>query len=389
MRTFARKWRANRCRSTGWRLNYAKATELQVTLQALLSTDCGGGTLQVVGGPAGAAGGDAAAGAAGGAAVPAPAPQSAQLTNQDCKPRGKVVAEAPTNTLVIYEAASRIDSLVSYARSFDLKPQQVNIRAKIIAINRTTTNDLGISYDLGSSSAFFNTLSPRVTPGGSQQPGEFQVTLGGEAFAGVANAGRTFKTGQAINLLYNTTIGNFSLTSFLDALTQEELSDVQAEPSVNTVDKREAKLFAGEHVSFLLTPQTAPGAIQAAAPQISALDVGITLTVTPSISANRTVRLTISAEQSAGLVFTVAGPNYSKRLHTTEVIVRDGETVVIAGLTQTQQTKTRRGIPLLMTLPMIGRLFSENSTVETKNDLLIMITPHIMDDPIPGPPGGN
>lgn len=299
------------------------------------------------------------------------------------------MAEAPTNTLVIYEAASRLDSLVAYAKSFDLRPQQVNIRAKIIAINRTTTNDLGISYDLGSSSAYFNTLAPRAGAAGAATPGEFQVTLGGDAFAGVANAGRTFKANQAINLLFNATIGNFSLTSFIDALSEEKLSDVQAEPSVNTLDKREAKLFSGDHVSFLLTPPTAAGAIQSAAPQISGIDVGITLTVTPSISANRTVRLTISAEQSAGLVFTVAGPSYSTRRHSTEVIVHDGETAVIAGLTQTEQTKLHRGIPLLMSLPIIGRLFSENSTVETKNDLLILITPHILDDPIPVPPGHN
>jgi type II secretory pathway component GspD/PulD (secretin) len=270
--------------------------------------------------------------------------------------------------------------------SFDFKTPQVNIKAKFVAINRTDTKRLGVSYDIGSANAFFNTLAPRT---GAVAGQEFQVSLGGDAFAGVANAGRSFKTGSAINLIYNTTIGNFSLTSFIDALTLEELTDVQSEPSVNTVDKRPALLFVGDHISFLLTPPTAAGAIQSTAPQISFIDVGITLNVTPSISANRTVRLTIVAEQSELKSITVAGPNSTKRQATVEVIVHDGETAVIAGLTQTTVNKTRRAIPLLGTLPVIGRLFSENENIERKDDLLLLITPHILDDPVPPPPGGG
>jgi type II secretory pathway component GspD/PulD (secretin) len=276
-----------------------------------------------------------------------------------------------------------MDSIVGFARSFDQRPRQVNIKAQIISINRTNTSRLGVSYDLGSPDAFFNTLAPRVSTTGGQQ--EFQVTLGGDAFAGVANATRNFAADAAINLLYNTTIGKFSLSSFLDALAQEELSDIQAVPSVNTVDRKPAELFVGNTISFLLTPQTAPGAIQAAAPQISTLDVGIRLRVTPSISANRSIRLSILAEQSSLLSITVAGPNTSERNVSDEVIVQDGETAVISGLTQKQISKTRRGIPMLMNLPLLGRLFSENESIETTDDLLILITAHILDDPIPAP----
>jgi type II secretory pathway component GspD/PulD (secretin) len=156
---------------------------------------------------------------------------------------------------------------------------------------------------------------------------------------------------------------------------------------VNTLDKRTATLFVGDHVAFLLTPPTAPGAIQNAAPQISALDVGIRLTVTPSISANRTIRLLILAEQNTLTSVTAAGVTSSNRNAGVEVLVRDGETEVIAGLTQTQITKSRRGIPLLGQLPMIGRLFSENENIERKDDLLLLITPHILDDPDPAAKG--
>jgi type II secretory pathway component GspD/PulD (secretin) len=342
------------------------------------------GAAAAAGGAAGAAGAGAGATGAAQAAQQAVAPATPTIAPGTCLTRGRVVPEPTTNTLVIFETASRIDSLVTFAQSFDRKPQQVNIKAQIISINRTNTSRLGVSYDLGSPDAFFNTIAPRASTGPQT---EFQVTLGGDAFAGVANANRNFADGAAINLLYNTTIGNFSLTSFLDALAQEELTDVQAVPSVNTLDKKTASLFVGNTISFLLTPPTAPGAIQAATPQIDQTEVGIRLNVTPSISANRTIRLAVAAEQSTLLQISIAGPNSATTLVNNEVLLNDGETAVVSGLIQKTISKTRRGIPLLMNLPLIGRVFSENESIETNDDLIILITARILDDPIPTPAG--
>jgi type IV pilus assembly protein PilQ len=343
-------------------LNYARADELLPTIQALLSRECAGPIATVGGGDGDLASPPAAWGGAG----------------AGCTARGSVVAEKQSNSLIIFEASSRLEELVAYAKSFDFKTQQVNIKAKIIAVDRTATERLGVSYDLGSANAFFNTLAPRGDGTGIAR--EFQVALGGDAFAGIGNASRTFGDNAALSLITNTTLGSFSLTAFLDALSQEELSDIQAEPSVNTIDKREAQIFVGNRVSFLLTPPTAPGAIQAQPPQISQIEVGIALKVTPSISANRTVRMVVTAEQSNLQSVTVAGPNSTERRAVTEVIVRDGETIVLGGLTQTSVTRLRRGIPFLYQLPIIGRLFAENESIERKQDLLILITPHILDD---------
>lgn len=390
-------------------LNYARAQDLAPTIQSLLSRECSGGGLQIIGAaggagaaadagaagggvpPGGAMGGGAVAGAGGPPGLPAQQLNPVAQQQSSCPARGSVTFEVTSNRLIIFEVASRIDALVEYVHSFDFRTPQVNIKAKFVSVNRTDTKRLGVSYDLGSNSAFFNTVAPRS---GAATGQEFQVTLGGDSFAGVANASRSFKgaASSAINLIYNTTIGNFSLTSFIDALTMEQLTDVQAEPSINTVDKRPATLFSGQHVAFLLTPPTAAGAIQSAAPQISSLDVGITLTVTPSIAANGMVRLTVLAEQSSDPVVTAAGPNYFKNQASVEVMVRDGETAVIGGLTQTSVSKTRRGIPILGQLPVIGRLFSENENIERKADLLLLITPHILDDVVPPPvppPGGR
>jgi type IV pilus assembly protein PilQ len=372
-------------------LNYAKAAELAVTLRALLYRECGG-ALEVVGGAsAGAAGaaGAAAGGAANGAAGAAPPAQQLQQapTPTTCNPRGNVVEEIPSNSLIVTESESRMESLLAYARSFDFRPPQVNISAKIIAVNRTTTEQLGVQYDFGTRTTFFNTILPRVSATG--QSSEAQVTLGGDAFAGVANASMTFTNPSALNLIYTSAIGGFTLTSLLEALSQEQLSDIQSQPSVNTLDKRQASIFVGNDIAFLLTPQAAPGAVQTAPPQIDIIQAGINLVVTPSISANRMVRLTVEVEQAALVDITVAGPNIARRTVANEVLVRDGETLVIGGLTQVETSDIRRGIPFLSKLPLIGRVFSSNESIERKNDLLVLITPHILDDPDPRPPGGE
>src|SRR5690606_9939822 len=251
---------------------------------------------------------------------------------------------------------------------------QVAIKAKIIAVDRTATEELGLSYDVGSPTSYINTLVPRGTPG------EFTIDLGGDAFIGVANANRTFGGTAALSLIYNTVIGGNNISAFLDALSAVSLSDVQAEPTTTTIDNRKATLFAGTEIAFLLTPPTIPGQIQAVAPVIQRQKIGITLEVTPRVTANRQITMNIRAVQQSLLGVTVAGPEISERTAQNEVLVGDGETAVIAGLTQTQVTRFQSGIPYLMKLPWIGRLFREDRTVERKQDLLILVTPHIVDE---------
>ncbi|HLA91574.1 MAG TPA: secretin N-terminal domain-containing protein [Gemmatimonadaceae bacterium] len=328
-------------------VNYAKAETMANTVKSLLGAGCGAA-------PPGAA---AAA----------------------CAARGTVSFDEKTNTVIVTETAANLANIESYIRDLDVRTPQVTIKAKIISVDRTGTEQLGLSYDLGSANTFSNALVTRFQ-GNTPVPGDFRVNLAGDGMAAVANASRPYRSTSALSLIYNMTLGGFNLTSFLDALASEELTDVQAEPSVTTVDNKEAELFAGSELAFLLTPPIIPGQIQSVAPQIQRQNIGITLRVTPHVTANRQVMLTVFAEQQTLAAVTTAGPSTNKRNSKNEVLVADGETAVIGGLTQTQVSKTRKGIPFLMSLPGIGRLFSTEDTVERKQDLLILITPHIVDE---------
>ncbi len=342
-------------------VNYASAAGLVETIKSLLARDCG---LSGGGGGAAPGGGGAAA------------------SSSSCAPRGNVVADTGTNTLLITEAQSHMQDVVNYVRDLDIRTPQVSIKAKIIFINRTMFNTLGLAYDFGDNGTFFNSLVQRINPATGQpyQPGvnPAVVNLGGDALAGVSNAARPYQSGSALSLLYTAAVGKFSLTSFLDATVGLQLSDVQAEPSVVTLDNRQAQIQVGEEtpIRVIDASSAAQGVARAT---VQWKESGIILSVTPHITNNGQILMQLHAEQSQlQNVGGDLGYNFFKRAADTKLLVNDGETAVIGGLTETTVTKTKNGIPLLSELPIIGGLFSQTQSQDQKQDLLILITPHVI-----------
>ena len=354
-------------------INYVSSASLLPTVQGLLYKDC----------PPGASSGGGGAPGSGGVGI-----------NNGCIIRGSIAADSGTNSLIITEVASRLPSLLQYVNGLDIRTPQVALKAKIISVQRTNIEQLGLSYDLGSSGTFLNTLLPRI-PEGASSPGTFEsrVELGGDALAGVANATRKYKQGSALNLIFSTALGKYSLTSFLDALKESQLSDVQAEPSVVTLDNRQARILVGQETPVRVIDAGSLGQIgQPARANVQFRETGIILTVTPHVTSNRQIRMTIEAEQSQlRIVGGDLGFIIDKSNAKTQALVNNGESAVIAGLTQTQVTKNRAGIPFLSELPLIGRFFSQTDTREEKKDLLILITPTIIDegDPVRPPDSGK
>jgi type IV pilus assembly protein PilQ len=331
-------------------VNYARASSLVKTVQSLLAQDCGG---------------------------------AQQGTAGACHQRGNVVADSGTNALLITEAQSHMADVVNYVRDLDIKTPQVSIRAKIIFINRTATTSLGIAYDFASPNTFSNILVQHTNPATGQPYDATQtpniITIGGDGLSAISNASRPEQGGSALNLIYSVAIGKFSLTSFIDALQSTQLSDVQAEPSIVTLDNRPAKIQVGEEVPIRVLDASAQGA--AAVSTVQFKETGIILQVTPHITSNGQVLMTLHAEQSQiQQTGGDLGYFFLKRYSDNQLLVSDGETAVIGGLTQTSVTKSKQGIPILDNLPLIGGLFSATSNIEEKQDLLILVTPHILAD---------
>jgi type IV pilus assembly protein PilQ len=363
-------------------INYAKADSLVSVVTKLLAKDCASG------GPASGAAGAAAGGATG------------TFGSQNCITRGAVASNPGTNTLIVTETPSRIAGIINYVQNLDVRTPQVSIKAKIIFVDRTNIEDLGLSYDLGTQNQFFTTLASRIDPstmvpvsnangvpiglgGGTPYVGN-QIALGGNTLSGIANANNRVVS-PALQLVYSAAIGHFSLTSFLDALQEVRLADLQAEPSIVTVDNREANIQVGQDipVRVLDVSTSQVGGAGAVPPRatVSFHPVGIILRVTPHITNNHQVLLDVHAENSdAQIAGSDVGYVFNKQSADNRLLVNDGETAVIGGLTVTQVTQSKSGIPVLVDLPLIGKLFGVTQKSEEKRDLLILITPHVIDD---------
>jgi len=180
-------------------------------------------------------------------------------------------------------------------------------------------------------------------------------------------------------------LGSHSLTAFIDALRILELSEVQAAPTITTLDNQPAEIWVGERTPLRVVDLgsigAGPGDVSPPRATAELVETGIRLRVTPTITADRRIMMQLHAERSsAQLAATDIGVVFQQQQGTTRLLVRDGETAVIGGLTVTERLSTRAGIPLLMDIPVIGALFRTTRDREQKRDLLILVTPRIVED---------
>ena len=314
--------------------------------------------------------------------------------------RGKVVADSTSNALVITEISSRISRVEDFVKGLDIRTPQVSIQAKIIFVDRTDVENLGLKYDLGSQTQFFNKLIQRPDPRTAKAvdtngdgvpdafvpqsnftPDQVIVDLGGNSLSAIANADQEI-VNPALNLIFSTAIGSFNLSTFLQALQRVDLADLQAEPTITTLDNRPAEILVGDRVPIrVIDVSSGTGGATPPRATVRFEQTGINLKVTPHVTANRQVLMEVHAENSAVKPSSVdIGFTFQTQQADNQILVSDGETAVIGGLTVTSVTVTKTGIPFLVDLPLLGKLFGFSQEQEERRDLLILITPHIIDD---------
>jgi type IV pilus assembly protein PilQ len=299
------------------------------------------------------------------------------------KNRGRVVADTGSNALILTDTRSRIASVTDFVRSLDIRTPQLSIQAKIIFVDRTDIEALGVKYDLGSRTQFFNKLVQRpdpANPGKSFGRDVNIIDLGGNSLAAIGNANADI-AGSALDLIYSTSIGGFALTTFLSALERTELADIQAEPVISTLDNRQADILVGEETPVRVIDANSSSSGTARA-NVQFKETGIRLTVTPHVTNNRQVLMQLHTERSAIKLLAAAdlGFVFAKQKADNQLLVNDGETAVIGGLTVTEVSRIKTGIPLLGSLPILGKLFSTTTDTESRRDLIILVTPRITDD---------
>lgn len=269
------------------------------------------------------------------------------------------------------ENLRRIDSIL---REVDVKPEQVLIEATILRATLTETNQLGIDFHVLAGVDFerLNTTSAGLESitKGTLASGDFPTDLpmGGLAtnFASGVDAG-----GLSIGFISNTT------AFFIRAL--EGVTDVTvlANPKLLVVNKQRGEVMVGNRDGYLTTTVTETVATQT----VEFLETGTRLVVRPFICRNGLIRMEIHPEDSSGSVSQVGSsvlPSESTTEITSNVLVRDGHTIVIGGLFRERTTNGRSQIPVLGNIPYLGTLFRRTNDATVREEVIILITPRII-----------
>lgn len=313
--------------------------------------------------------------------------------------RGRVSVGASSNTLVVMDIGRVQEAVESLIQELDIQTPMISISAKIIFVNRTDLNEFGVTYDLKDSRG--NQLN-QIAPGAIDQDGDGiirlpdeqvdigtdVISLGGTSVAALGNANSRV-AGPSLTLLTSLVLGRHTLISFIEALQSVNLSDVEASPSVSVLDNHEARILVGERTPIRVIDAQAGGGggggggagqQQGGLPQATVRleETGIGLRVTPHVTQGNKIRLTMRAERSAAEVAdSDVGLIFRTQEAESQVLVQDGETVVIGGLTVSERSEVRSGIPLFMNLPVVGRFFRTTREQRVQRDLMILVTPTI------------
>jgi len=219
-----------------------------------------------------------------------------------------------------------------------------------------------------------------LVPQSNFSPDQIIVDLGGNSLSALGNASQEVPN-PALELIFSTAIGNFDLTTFLQATQEIRLSDLQAEPTITTLDNRPAEILVGDRVPIRIVDVGTGTTGQPARATVRFEQTGINLKVTPHVTANRQVLMEVHAENSSVQPASVdIGFTFQTQQADNQILVNDGETAVVGGLTVTSVNVVKTGIPFLVDLPIVGKLFGFTHQQEQRRDLLILVTPHIIDD---------
>jgi type IV pilus assembly protein PilQ len=304
------------------------------------------------------------------------AAQEMQTTlRQYLSPRGQLQVNPGTNALIIQDTESRIASFTQLVRELDLEVPQVQIEARIVQADTSYSRSLGIQWGF----ANLNTTNTGSVANVRGQPSTSTDPFGGQTSQFMVNlpaAVSGLPTVPGVGFTFGRA-NAFLLDMRLQAGELLGLTKVIAAPKLTTLDKREAKISQGESIPFQTT------SLQGT--QTTFVDANLELQVTPQITSRdpretgKNVLLKIRATRNAvGARSNPAGPSIDKREANTQVVVRDGETMVIGGIFVDSQINTVAGIPYLSRIPVLGWLFKNKSETIARQELLIFLTPTIV-----------
>ena len=287
-----------------------------------------------------------------------------------------VFVDEGLNALVVRGEPSLMQEAEQIVEQLDIRRAQVMIEAAIVEISDELGQDLGVQFAAGDESGGSTPVVGTNFGNVGRSLGDVLTAILNESAITPALGGITLGAGERNE-------GGISWGVLIQALATSSAANLLSTPSIITLDNQESEITVGQNVPFRTGEYTQTGD-SASNPftTIERRDVGLTLKVTPTISADGLVRLVVeqTTESVADSIEDASDIVTNKREIKTTVLADDGETIVLGGLTRDDLQVTRSKVPLLGDIPVLGRLFSSESERRVKRNLLVFLRPTIMLD---------
>jgi type IV pilus assembly protein PilQ len=263
--------------------------------------------------------------------------------------RGQIEVDVSSNSLVVKDIDSVLNGIEAMIGSLDLQTKQVEIVARLVDIDASVSRELGVQW-----------MGTNLNRDGVDAIGDVTIDAPLAAPIGQFHVG-TVGPG-----------GNLDVT--LQALASQNKANIISNPKITTLDNKEARILVGKKIPLIVSDA-------AGNPITQLTTIGIQMTVTPHINSNDMVTLDLAPEVSdlssqatvqGGIIIVTSEAS-------TRVMVNDGETAVIGGLIRTNESHREDGVPLLRDIPLVGNFFKSSNRVAENRELLIFVTPKIVE----------
>lgn len=298
--------------------------------------------------------------------------------NEEGKSRGSIMVDEHTNSIIIQAIREDIDRISTIVYELDKPTPQVHIEAIIVETSQGTARELGVQWG-GLSRGSVNGKNVWVTGGNSgtwnnlgNGQTDYSLSTSADPLASWAlSLPAASPNAFSIGLLYET-IGKNILSFQLSALQEEGKLNILSSPSITTIDNEEAFIESGQEVPY--------ETVSADGTNVEFKDALLSLKVVPHVISENLMKLVVETQNNE-VTDETSGNNYPlirKRFAKTTVVLYNGETTVIGGLSRQLTSKNNSGIPELKDIPVLGYLFGTKGDELAKEELLIFITPHIL-----------
>ena len=302
--------------------------------------------------------------------------------------KGKTQVDERTNSLIVTDTPEGIETVLKLIEDLDKPAPQVMIEAKIVQVQLGTSLDLGITWGIAYTDQTGNQMvtigaagsqsSPDPAPGSGSVGLQNRTALNPSGGSGLELGGSGFSATQGLGLTFGFVKDVVRLNAALSALEQKNKSKVLSNPKIATLNNQSASIKSEVSEPYLTTETQLTNAGTLSTQVVNQAKSGITLTVTPTINADGRITLKILPDITSSQPTSIGVPQTTSQQANTTVIVRDGETFVIGGLISELETDRKQQVPILGSIPLLGRLFKKTANAKTRAELLVFVTPKII-----------